>query len=44
MLNMANIYLALNRKKEAIIYYKKAIAIYPENEEAKNRLKEISNE
>ncbi len=41
MVTMGNIYLALNQKSNAIIYYKKAIALYPENEEAKNRLKEI---
>ena len=41
MVTMGNIYLALNRKIDAITYYKKAIAIYPENEEAKNRLKEL---
>ncbi|MEP7255911.1 MAG: serine hydrolase [Ferruginibacter sp.] len=41
MVNMGNIYLALNRKADAIIFYKKALAIYPEYEEAKNRLKEL---
>ena len=41
MVTMGNIYLALNRKSDAKTYYKKAILIYPENEEAKNRLKEI---
>ena len=41
MVTMGNIYLALNRKIDAITYYKKAIAIYPENEEDKNRLKEL---
>ena len=41
MVTMANIYLALNRKQYAIIYYKKALAIYSGNEEAKNRLKEL---
>ena len=41
MVTMGNVYLALNRKIDAITYYKKAIAIYPENEEAKNRLKEL---
>ena len=41
MVNMGNIYLALNRKAEAIIYYKKALALSPEYEEAKNRLKEL---
>ena len=42
MVTMGNIYLALNRKNDAITYFKKAILIYPENEEAKNRLKEIA--
>ena len=41
MVNMGNIYLALNRKAEAITFYKKALAIYPGYEEAKNRLKEL---
>ena len=41
MVTMGNIYLALNRKTDAIIYYKKALAIYPGYEEAKNRLKEL---
>ena len=41
MVNMGNIYLALNRKADAAIFYKKALAIYPDYEEAKNRLKEI---
>ena len=41
MLTMANIYLALNRKEEAILYYKKALAIYPGYEEAKNKLAQL---
>lgn len=41
MVTMGNIYLALNRKADAIIYYKKALAIYPGYQEAKNRLKEL---
>ena len=40
-LSMANIYLALNRKKDAIKMYKKTLQLNPENEEAKNRLKEL---
>jgi CubicO group peptidase (beta-lactamase class C family) len=40
-LSLANIYLALNRKEEAIKYYKKTIQLNPINEEAKNRLKEL---
>ena len=41
MLTMGKIYSALNRKADAINYYKKALAIYPGYEEAKNRLKEL---
>ncbi|MEP7141706.1 MAG: serine hydrolase [Ferruginibacter sp.] len=41
MVTMGNIYLALNRKTDATIYYKKALALYPGNEEARNRLKEL---
>ncbi len=41
MVNMANIYLALNRKTDAITFYKKALDLYPGYEEAKNRLKEL---
>lgn len=41
MVTMGNIYLKLNRKENAIIYYKKALAIYPGYEEARNRLKEL---
>ncbi len=41
MVTMGNIYLALNRKEDAITYYKKALAIYPGYEEARNRLKEL---
>lgn len=40
-LSMANIYLALNRKKDAILFYKKTLQLNPESEEAKNRLKEL---
>jgi CubicO group peptidase (beta-lactamase class C family) len=40
-LSMANIYLSLNRKEEAIKFYKKTLELNPEMEEAKNRLKEI---
>lgn len=43
MVIMANIYLKLDRKNDAIRYYKKALAIYPGYEEAKNRLKELGN-
>ncbi len=41
MVTMGNIYLALNRKEDAITHYKKALAINPDYEEAKNRLKEL---
>ena len=40
-LSLANIYLALNRKPEAIKYYEKTLLLNPESEEAKNRLKEL---
>ncbi len=41
MLTMGNIYLALNRKEDAIRFYKKTMQIYPGYQEAKNRLKEL---
>lgn len=41
MVTMGNVYLALNRKEDARIYYKRALEIYPQFEEARNRLKEI---
>jgi CubicO group peptidase (beta-lactamase class C family) len=41
-LSLANIYLALNRKEDAIQLYKKTLQLNPENEEAKNRLKELN--
>ncbi len=41
MLTMGNIYLALNRKEDAIRFYKKTLQLYPGYEEAKNRLKEL---
>ncbi len=44
MVTMGNIYLALNRKADAIIFYKKALAIYPGYEEARNRLKELEGD
>ena len=40
-LSLANIYLALGRKEDAIKFYKKTLLLNPENEEAKNRLKEL---
>ena len=44
MVTTGNIYLKLNRKEDAIIYYKKALEIYPGYEEARNRLKELERE
>ncbi len=41
-LSLANIYLALNRKEEAIKFYKKTIELNPISEEARNRLKELT--
>jgi CubicO group peptidase (beta-lactamase class C family) len=41
MVTMGNIYLKLNRKADAITYYKKALALFPGYEEARNRLKEL---
>jgi len=41
MVTMGNVYLNLNRKSDAITYYKKALKIYPGYEEARNRLKEL---
>jgi len=41
LVTMANIYLALDRKQDAIRFYKKALAITPGYEEAKNRLREL---
>ena len=41
MLTTVNIYLVLNRKEDAIRFYKKTLQIYPGSEEAKDRLKEL---
>jgi CubicO group peptidase (beta-lactamase class C family) len=41
MFTTGNIYLALNRKEDAITYYKKTLQLYPGYQEAKNRLKEL---
>jgi CubicO group peptidase (beta-lactamase class C family) len=41
-LSLANIYLAMQRKEDAIKHYKKVLELNPISEEAKNRLKEIS--
>ncbi|MEO7445502.1 MAG: serine hydrolase [Ferruginibacter sp.] len=43
MVTMANIYLAMDRKQDAIKYYKKALEIYPGYEEARNKLKQLEN-
>ncbi|MGB5024690.1 MAG: serine hydrolase [Saprospiraceae bacterium] len=40
-LSMATIYLSLDRKKDAIKFYKRTLELNPEMEEAKNRLKEL---
>ncbi len=41
LVTMGNIYAAMNRKEDAIRFYRKALAITPVYEEAKNRLKEL---
>lgn len=41
LVTMANIYLALNRKQDAIQFYKRVLVITPGYEEAKNRLREL---
>jgi CubicO group peptidase (beta-lactamase class C family) len=41
MVTMGNIYLALNRKKDAIKYYEKTLQLNPDYEEAKSRLREL---
>jgi len=41
LVTMGNIYAALSRKQDAIDMYKKALAITPGYEEARNRLKEL---
>jgi len=38
-----NIYLALNRKEDAIRFYKKTLQLYPGYQEAKNKLKELES-
>jgi CubicO group peptidase (beta-lactamase class C family) len=43
MLTMGNIYLALNRKEEAIKYYKLTLQLYPGYEEARTRLRELES-
>jgi tetratricopeptide (TPR) repeat protein len=44
LLTMGKVYEALNRKAEAINYYKKALLINAGFEEAKNRLKQLEND
>lgn len=41
LISLAKTYEVLKRKEEAIEYYKKAVAANPNNEEPKNRLKEL---
>ncbi|MEO6639386.1 MAG: serine hydrolase [Ginsengibacter sp.] len=41
LITLANAYLSLGRKTDAVIYYKKALLINPDYQEAKNRLKEL---
>jgi tetratricopeptide (TPR) repeat protein len=41
MLTMGNIYLSLNRKQDAIKFYKKTLELYPGYQEAKTRLREL---
>ena len=43
MLTMGKVYAALNRKQDAIKFYKKTLEITPVYEEAKNRLKELES-
>lgn len=43
LLSLAKTYEELGRKEDAIVYYKKVLAVNPGYEEAKNRLKELSN-
>lgn len=44
LISLAKTYEILKRKEEAISYYKKAIAVNANNEEAKNRLKELERQ
>ena len=43
-LSLANIYLALQRKNDALEFYRKTLLLNPQNEEARNRLKELQEE
>ena len=40
-LSLGNIYLALNRKDDAVKLFNRVLQLNPESEEAKNRLKEL---
>ncbi|GAB3985250.1 hypothetical protein GCM10028807_00080 [Spirosoma daeguense] len=42
LVSLAKTYEALNRKKEAVATYQKAVVVNPNNEEAKNRLKVLT--
>ena len=42
LLSLAKTYEELGRKEDALVYYKKVLAVNPGYEEAKNRLKELS--
>jgi len=42
--SLAKTYEALNRKSDAIIWYRKTLALNPGYEEAKNRLRELENQ
>lgn len=43
MYTAGNIYLALNRKEEAIRFYKRSLQLYPAYQEAKNKLKDLES-
>jgi CubicO group peptidase (beta-lactamase class C family) len=44
LVSLGQTYEILGRKEDAMIYYKKAIAVNPGNEEAKNRLKNLEKD
>ncbi|MBD2701979.1 serine hydrolase [Spirosoma sp. BT702] len=44
LVTMGNVYLALNKKEDAVRFYKKALQITPTFEEAKNRLKGLGSQ
>jgi tetratricopeptide (TPR) repeat protein len=44
LVSLGQTYEVLGRKEDAILYYKKAIAVNPGNEEAKNRLKNLEKD